>query len=218
MQFKQGVRVYTFDGKDVGKVDRVVIDPPTREVSHLVIQKGFLFTEDKVVPISLIASATDDRVALRQDAGDLANLPTFEEMHYIPLTNAETEALAYPADYAPGLFWYPPTTGWTGYSLNAPVYYPPRVTEVEKNIPEDTVALQEGARVLSADGKHVGNIERVLTGPVADRVSHFVISQGLILKERKVIPYNWVSKIEEDTVHLGVNAAMLDRAREYQES
>ena len=83
MQFKDGTAVFTSTGEEVGHIDRVVIDPGTKEVTGIVVRKGFLFTEDKVVPISLIAAATDERVTLREDAGDLQALPDFEETHYI---------------------------------------------------------------------------------------------------------------------------------------
>lgn len=217
MQFKQGVSVYTADGQDVGRVDRVVIDPRTKTVTDIVVQKGFLFTEDKVVPISLIASATNDRVSLRPDAGELDKLPSYEETHYLPLTDAEAAAASYPIGYAPPFYVYPPMGGWVGYSMNYPSYYAPRAVDTEQNIPEDTVALREGARVISADGQHVGNIEQVLTESFADRAASFVISQGVIFKERKRIPMAWVSKIEEDEVHLNVHADMLNQVRAYQE-
>lgn len=217
MQFKQGVSVYTADGQDVGRVDRVVMDPRTKEVTDIVVQKGFLFTEDKVVPISLIASATDDRVSLRADASELDKLPPYEETYYLPLTDAEAAAASYPIGFAPPFYMYPPMGSWVGYSMNYPSYYAPRTVDTEQNIPEDAVALREGARVISADGQHVGNIEQVLTETFADRAASFVISQGVIFKERKRIPMAWVSKIEEDEVHLNVHADMLNQVRAYQE-
>lgn len=217
MQFKQGVSVYTADGHDVGRVDRVVIDPLTKVVTDIVVQKGFLFTEDKVVPISLVASASNDRVSLRSDIDDLDKLPSFEETYYLPLTEAEAGAAAYPVGYAPPFYMYPPMGGWVGYSMNYPSYYPPRAVDTEQNIPDDTVALREGARVISADGEHVGNVEQVLTESFADRVVSFVISQGVIFKDRKRIPMGWVSKIEEDEIHLSVRADMLNQVQAYQE-
>src|SRR6266545_4349468 len=108
MQFKQGTGVYTSDGRDVGRIDRVVLDPKTKEVTHIVVRKGFLFTEDKIVPLSLIASALEDQVRLRPDAGDLGALPPFEETHYIPVDEAEARGANYPVGLASPLYWYPP--------------------------------------------------------------------------------------------------------------
>lgn len=77
MQFKQGTHVYTTDGKDVGAIDRVVLDPRTDEVTHVVVRRGWLFTEDKVVPIDLIDQAVAEQVQLRSDVRDLDQLPEF---------------------------------------------------------------------------------------------------------------------------------------------
>ena len=70
-EFKERASVVTADEQQVCRVDRVVIGPKTKEVTHIVVRKGLIFTEDKVVPINLVASATEDRVTLREDAGDL---------------------------------------------------------------------------------------------------------------------------------------------------
>ena len=51
MEFKEGAVVFSSDDKKVGHIRRVVIDPKTEEVTHLVIEKGFLFVEDRVIPI-----------------------------------------------------------------------------------------------------------------------------------------------------------------------
>jgi uncharacterized protein YrrD len=211
MQFKDGTNVYTADGDQVGRIDRVVIDPRTKEVSHVVVRKGLLFTEDKVVPLELIAGATEDMVTLRDDAGDLDVLPHFEESHYVPMSEAD-QATTYAPGYASPVYWYPPFGGaWYG----APVY--PEVTyttRTEQNIPEGTVGLKEGAKVVSADGDHVGNVERIFT--TGDRATHMLISQGLLFKEKKLIPTLWISTITEDEVKLGVNSGMLERLPAYE--
>jgi hypothetical protein len=181
------------------------------------VEKGFLFAEDRVVPISLVASATEDRVTLRPDAGDLDKLPVFEETYYVPLADEETNAASYPVGYAAPFYAYPPLGSWMGYSMGAPAFYPPRLIEVERNIPEDVVPLREGARVISSDGQHVGNVERVFTETGGDRATGFLVSQGLILKERKLVPANWVREITEDEIYLTVSAHQLDRVRTYQE-
>jgi hypothetical protein len=39
----------------------------------------------------------------------------------------------------------------------------PYVVKTERQIPEGTVALEEGAKVIGSDGEHVGKIERIFT-------------------------------------------------------
>lgn len=42
MEFKDGANVYTSDGKTAGSLQRVVIQPETKAVTHIVVHKGLL--------------------------------------------------------------------------------------------------------------------------------------------------------------------------------
>ncbi len=222
MQFKQGADVFTADGQKVGEIERVVIDPKTDEVTHVVVEKGFLLPVDKVVPISLIGPASEDRVTLRENAGDLEALPDFEEKHYVWMDDANLRKTT-EQKYSRPLYWYPPvrTTWWRsgGYlGYPGPFGYtvPPYVVQTERNIPRGTVALKEGAKVISKDGEHMGDIDAVLTDPEEDRATHLVISQGLLLKERKLVPTSWIAQVMSDEVHLAVESRLIERLQEYE--
>src|ERR671918_2031151 len=89
MELKEGTSVYTPSGDEVGKINRFVLDPATNEVTHIIVQKGWLLPEDKVVPITMVSTATEDRVVLNQQAAELDQLPPFEETHFIELTDEE---------------------------------------------------------------------------------------------------------------------------------
>ena len=220
MQFKQGANVSTYDNKNVGSVDRVVLNPKTKEVTHIVVRKGFLFTEDKIIPLDLVASATEEQVTLRPVANALDKLPPFEEVHYVPLDESEATTADYPAGWAAPFYWYQPLAGSLANPEYAPAYVnqQPYRMETEQNIPEDTIALKEGARVISHDDQYVGNVKRVFTKSDTDRASHFLISEGLIFKDHKLVPTTWIHDIQEDEVHLNVNAATLKNLPEFQET
>ena len=205
MQFRNNTAVFTSDDREVGKIDRVVLDPRTKEVTHVVIRKGLLSTEDKVVPIDQIAEAGEKQVVLRQDI-NFETLPDFEENHYITLDGEEM-----PGQYSPGhaqsMYWYPFQSG-----QEFPIFTPePFIVETERNIPDRTVVVKEGAKVTSADGEHVGNIERVFVDPDTDRVTTFLVSKGLLLKERMLIPSAWVSRFGEREVKLAVGSKLLEK-------
>lgn len=218
MQFKKGTPVYTTGGDEVGHIDRVVLDPKTNEVAGVVVRKGFLFTEDKVILINNIARSVEDQVVLRADIKDLDTMPAYEEVQYIPLNEAGTPEgdpnTIEKADlYAAPVYWYPPlglSAGYPGIAATAPY-----ATKTDKNIPEGTVALKEGARVISSDDKHVGNLERIFTENVNDKATHFLISQGLFFKASKLVPINWVQSVTEDEARLTVPAELLNRLPDY---
>ena len=61
---EEGSTVKSRDGEKLGEVHRLVFDAETAKPTMLVIRKGFLFTEDVEVPVSLISSVDDDVVYL----------------------------------------------------------------------------------------------------------------------------------------------------------
>lgn len=231
MKFKHGTHVYTSDERDAGTIDRVVVDPSTDEVRELIVRKGLLFTEDKVVPIHLVESATEDRVTLADTENELNSLPPFEERYYVApdgytdderagLEAAEDVGIESDVDrYVEPLYSYPPLgTPWWSYGtygvppVGVEIPYPERVRQ---NIPEGTVAVKEGARVYSSDGKHVGNIEEIFTDEASKRATHYVISKGLLFKESKLIPTNWVKVTGEDEVNLSVATNLVENLPPY---
>ena len=212
MQFKKNAEVITSDGEKLGTIDRVVIDPDSNDVTHLVVSKGFLLTTDKVLPIELVSYSTEERVVLKEGVADFEDLPHFEQSYYVRVESGEP---IQPVEetFVPSLYWYPPMgTRWdlgveTGYDQ------PQYKIQTEKNIPEGTVALQEGAEVLSRDEVTVGDIERVITDN--DHVTHIVIAEGLFLKEKKLIPVGWISMVLPDRIHLSVDADFIELLPEF---
>ena len=179
MQFREGANVLTANREKIGEVDRVVLDPKTKEVTHLVAEKGFLFTEEKVIPMSLVGNATEEEVILSDNGIELDELLDYEESHYIA---AEVEAHRQQTPkttWVRPLYAYPPVVGMQtndkGYAYGMPNY----VKTISRNIPEDTVALEIGADMLSSDGEHIGDVERVFLDDQGERATHLLISDGL---------------------------------------
>jgi len=211
MQFKLGTKVFTADGKQVGTIDRIVIEPDTREVTHLVIQEGFLFTESKVIPMSLVGPTTEDQVVLRENEGDLENFPDFIESHFVPVDHGP-QSVPVTKNRVRTFYWYPPIGGYGGFAAHTT----PRFVAKTENIPEGTVALEEGANVISSDGEHIGDIERVFTDPQEDRATHLLVAEGLFLKEKKLIPAHWIANAFEGEVRLTVDSELIESLPEYQ--
>lgn len=217
IELREGMSVVTPSGEEVGKINRFVLDPATNEVTHVVIEKGWLLPEDKVVPFQMIAS-DEDQVVLREDI-DFDQLPAFEETHFVRMDDIPRErgAAGDPVyEYTPGYYWYPvhPTLGYSGFGLGYGTW---PAAETERNVPDNSVSLKEGTDVISSDGEHVGDIERLFIEQDSNRTTHFVISQGLLFKDRKLVPADWVTSVEEDKVHLAVPSRLLERLPSYEE-
>jgi uncharacterized protein YrrD len=215
IELKEGMSVFTRSGEEVGKVNRFIVDPATNEVTHIVIQKGWLLPEDKVVSFQVIDSGGEDKIVLNEDIGNFDELPPFEETYFVradddPNDPRSTGARVYP--YAPAYYWYPARPGLLDPAMG-PGFYPIPITggETRRNIPEDTVALKEGTDVLSSEGEHVGDVERLIVDPDSNQTTHFVITQGLLFKDRKLVPVHWVQSVAEDQLRLAVSTRVLER-------
>lgn len=221
MRIKKDAKVVSVDGDDIGHVHRVVIDPKTKEISHLVIKAGF-WSEDKVMPINLIERSTEDEIILQADV-DPKDLSPYLETHYMPVDREELSQEYDPGDYAPPFYWYPSwSTGRYAagglYGIYPPTYYVPYTNRsTKKNIPDNTIALDEGSDVYASDGQYVGVIDEVMVDPDTDRATHFVISKGVLRKTKKLVPANWIDVVEEELVKLNVSSHTIEKLSEYQE-
>lgn len=217
IELKEGMSVVTPSGEEVGRINRFILDPATNEVTHVVIQQGWLLPEDKVVPFEMIAS-DEDPIVLREDI-DFDELPSFEETHFVRVDD-DLRGRGPAGDpvyqFSPGYYWYPmhPNLGYSPVGLG---YNPLPAAETTRNIPDNTVPLKEGTDVISSDGEHVGDVERLFVDPDSSRTTHFLISQGLLFKDRKLVPMDWVTSVEEDKVHLAVPSRLLERLPSYKE-
>ncbi|MEW6442624.1 MAG: PRC-barrel domain-containing protein [bacterium] len=83
MRFKDGASVVTAGGDKVGRLDRVVLNPKTCRVTHLVVRKGFLLTRDRVVPAERVASTDENTIRLGDPTGDPETFPEFRETEFV---------------------------------------------------------------------------------------------------------------------------------------
>jgi len=201
--FQKNANVIAANGEQIGSLERVVLNPETKVVTDIVIRTGSLFNREvRVVPVGLVSETTEDQIVLSEKAGAPESFPPFEERHLID-ANAELDQPV--KNVAPVVYGNP---GFAPMMVPAPGEK--FVTQIEQNIPEGTVALKEGAKVITADGKHVGNVERVLADSSVDQITDLVISTGMFNKEMRLIPIKWVMTLGEDTVRLRVKKVSIE--------
>lgn len=223
MQLNRGAQVILSDGETIGKLDRVVIDPRTMTASDIIVKHGRLSSQKKVVPATLIEKTAEDAIYLKEIEGGWNALLDFEETEYRLIDEQDLAGIAdHNPSGPPGLFAYPSSVPLTGGAFSPPGEdrTDPSNSQsdvssgytkgVRRNIPPESIALKEGALVISIDGANLGNIERILTNPENGYVSHFVISKGLFSKEQKLIPVSWVDAVLETEVRLGIKARFVE--------
>jgi uncharacterized protein YrrD len=215
VELKKGADVFSSTGEKIGSLDRVVLNPETKEVTHIVVEKGVVFTINKVIPIEYVNMEAGYRIALDRTAQDLEDLPSYDPASYINLDRTE-----YPEENhdIESVYWYPPVNiAW--WTTGLPMWYPkPQYVKAEKVIPDDTIALEEGAKVFSKDGEHIGDVEEVIIEPDEHRATHIVVGEGFFLKEHKLVPTLWITSVDEDMVNLSVWSDLFDKLPEYESS
>lgn len=212
MRYVKGAEVYTATGEKVGTISRVVIDAKTRDVTDLVVERGVLTKDEKVVPIGLVDVEDEDRIVLRETNQSVDDFLDYETTHYVPVERAGA-----PYENVEATYWYPPAN----FQMQLPraglisEAVPDQVLQKETSIPEGRIAISEGAQVVSADDKHVGNVEQVITNADSNTVTHFVVGKGFLLKEHKMVPAFWVTGADDEKVRLSVEASLFDRLPDY---
>lgn len=227
MKFKEGMSVKTVDGDKVGNIDHIVVDPTTNEVTHIVVRKGFIFTEDRVVPVSSLRGADDDTVVLDWDVKNLDQFPNYKEDYYVSPDGEYHDDL--PMEWggwagAP-LFYYPPVgmepnyQSGIGYAGPA-VGVTPNAQGVKRevrNIPNESVAISKGTDVTTSDGQHAGHVEQAFTDSNGT-VTHILVSKGAIFAKERLIPIRWVRRMSDSEIRLSVRDEIVNDLPEYKAS
>lgn len=188
MEFKNGTSVYTSDGKDAGHIRRVVIEPDTNEATHIVVQSGLIGKDDRVIPMAYVESADSEKITLTCPIEEVKGMSPLKIKQEIPMSEGAGRGQG-----------YDPMSGSAGWNAT--------ITETKRTIPEELVALKEGAQVVSEDNEHLGNIESVYTANDSHNVTHFMVSQGLLVKTRKSVPVQWVTSLDEKKVRVDIAAS-----------
>lgn len=177
MQYRLNAAVQSLGGDPVGHLNRLVVSSSAQEITHLIVHRGGLFGDDRVVAIDHVEQAASDVITLFRSADDLGHLPLWNE---IPVGGSEQlHAIWSRPDHDTATL---PTSSST---LNA-------------------ILLREGVRVKSSDGVDVGDVETVATGSDATTITFLHVARGLMTRERHLVPITWVSHIGDDVVHLTV--------------
>lgn len=211
MRFVSGMDVLSPQGEKIGTLSNVVIDVKTREVTDIVVERGLLGGNEKVIPVDALDLATEDHVQLLETDQSVDDFQDYKTSHYVPTDAAESSYEQVRASY-----WYPPT------DLARPVpreggFLPgTRQDSVPiTSLPDEHVAVAKGAQVYSSDEQHLGNVEEVIVNSENNQLSHFVIGKGFLFKEHKLVPAHWVNTVNEDKIYLSVEARLFERLPDY---
>jgi uncharacterized protein YrrD len=211
MKFLFGTPVYAADDEKVGEIKEVVIDPRTKAVIYLVVQEGLLFENDTLIPVTIVASATEEAIRLRVDKAEIGNVVSeFRQDEFVAAADAAPAQAGKPLQ---GAYWAPPRGATPSFPLIPPGFRPNDLAP-DAAIPIENVMLMHGSSVSASDGKIVGRLDEVLTDD-DEKITHIVIENGLVYARPKLVPVDWIAGIEDNAIALSVDKAVVDRMPDY---
>jgi sporulation protein YlmC with PRC-barrel domain len=172
-EFAMGAMASCVDGPG-GKVSRVIIDPATETVTHLVIEPKHRLGVGRLVPLDLVDTAAAGDIRLRCTVEEFGELEPAQETE---LVDDLTGGLGLGVDTAMG--------------VTAPV---PVI--LEDVVPLGEADVDRGEPVHCLDGE-IGRVEGFLVDPGDHRVTHVLLQEGHLWGRKKVsIPVRAVTGVE----------------------
>lgn len=197
LDIRLGTPVFDADGRRVGTVDQVVLEPDSRRVVDVVMRKGVFLARDVVVPVESVAEASPRGVRLCLRSDELDALPEFEETAYVPLESKDIPPLITwegPPDYEPRNVLVPAASLYTPRVMP----YAPQLVQEWENVPPSAAGLAAGASVDCADGP-LGTVSEVRVDPVGGQVVAIVVQSG---DRRWLIPADRIELTEVGCIRL----------------
>jgi len=200
-----GTRVVDSEGKAVGTVRCVVLNPDTRQVDGVVVHQGVMKSREVIVPVRRVASA-GHAVKLTLRAADLATLPLFHAEHLRPMPDHWDMPAGFDArDFfmVGGSTWAEATLPFMKTSAAAsgtPTYVRDEDSVEDAEEPE----IGSGMPVYDNTGQRVGDVESIGLDPVSDKITWIVVRRGHLFARESTIP---ASLIESVTDRVTLNAS-----------
>jgi sporulation protein YlmC with PRC-barrel domain len=185
-EFTIGADASCSDGP-CGKLTRLIVDPGTQAVTHLVIEPSHRGDRSRLVPLDLV-DETAGEIRLRCTRAEFAKLDLAEERDLLPSEpgNPQLDNL----DRGP-------LGGFGGLVMvSLRVSDGPRVA-TEDTVPLGEVDVRRGEPVYATDGE-IGKIKGLAIDPASRHVTHVLLEEGHLWGHKEVaIPISSVTRVDD---------------------
>jgi sporulation protein YlmC with PRC-barrel domain len=193
MTFRIGADASCTDGA-CGQVSRIIVNPVTREVTHLAVYPEHRHGPGRLVSIDLV-DATTGQIRLRCPLAEFQTLQLAQEAESVPDLDATTHTY-YASDRKSGLR-YP----WIVRDSGGPET--PKQVTVDY-VPSGAVEIHHDLTVSATDGD-IGQVEGLVVEPGGHQVTHVLLQEGHMRGRKEVaIPIDAVTKIGTLLIHLSL--------------
>jgi sporulation protein YlmC with PRC-barrel domain len=190
--FRIGADASCTDGA-CGQVSRIIVNPVTREVTHLAVDPKHRHGPGRLVPVDLV-DATTGQIRLRCTLAEFQTLRPAQETESVPDLDPATHT-HYASDRKSGL------RAWMYRNPGGPEI-PQQVTV--DYVPEGEVEVHRELTVCATDGD-IGQFEGLVVESFGHLVTHVLLQEGHMRGRKEVaIPIDAVTKIGSLLIHLSL--------------
>jgi sporulation protein YlmC with PRC-barrel domain len=199
MPFRIGADASCTDGA-CGQVSRIIVNPVTREVTHLAVDPKHRRGPGRLVPVDL-ADATTDQIRLGCTLAEFRTLQPAQETESVP----DLDPTGHQGSSSNQVKWRLSAIGpWPTRDARRPrrPEAPQQVTV--DSVPSGTVDIRRELTVCATDGE-IGQVQGLIVEFGGHQVTHVLLQEGHIWGRKDVaIPIGAVAKIGTMLIHLSL--------------
>ena len=179
-----GAHVFAADG-ECGEVARVIINPVTQVLTHLVVAPAHHQALGRLVPVDLIEGVQDERIRLSCSLAHFRALDDAQDVRFLP---GSPDVLGYGEH----------SLTWPYYTLEMPLAGSGHEAMIVDRVPLGEVEVHRGDQVHAADG-WIGSVQGLVIDPEDHRVTHVLLQEGHLWGRKQVaIPIGAASRVGEE--------------------
>ena len=180
-----------------GQVSRIIVNPVTREVTHVAVDPKHRPGAGRLVPVDLV-DATAGQIQLRCTLAKFQTFRPAQETEAVP--DLDPTGHGHPGaqkalHLGGGKIWLPPDARGRPKA-------PPQVTV--DSVPSGAVDIHCGLTVCATDGE-IGQVQGLVVEPGGHQVTHVLLQKGHMPGRKDVaIPISAVTRIGTMLIHLSL--------------
>lgn len=211
-----GSTVLFDDGSKAGTISKVIVDPNNDIMTDIVVKKGMLLSEERIVPLGCIDFNESGELFLDMDKDGFKELGLFDDTQFRSPSPDYTGPPGFDASAngVRNLQFEAIVAGGSNAGLggpNAKVGGFPQEASSRSANPMSRPALGQGDPVLDVDGEQVGEIDELELDPEDGHPVRLVVREGMIFRKSWEVPADYIAQLSNKGVVLDVRKSELER-------
>ena len=175
---KIGVQVHATDGP-CGNLARLIFNPITDVLTHLIVEPGHHDEQARVVPFDLVVSASEDVIQLSCTKERYDQLDSAEDVEMLRDTTGKYDGFSSTSMY---------------FGVGRPLGHHPQPMYSD-SVPLGEIEIRQGDPVHAKDGE-IGAVQGLVIDPADHHVTHVLLQEGHLWGRKQVaIPIGVANRV-----------------------